>query len=241
MAKKDYFLILDSETTQDALIADFAAVIVDRKGNIFNQCAILINGVFNDAKNHPLFFNPNADDKNIWSDAGKDRRYKKYYDMIADGSRMIASVAAVNRWLERAKGKYDPIVTAYNFPFDKNKCENTGIDLTIFKNSFCLWAAAFDKWGQTKKYKQFVLAVHGFNPPTELGNMTYKTNAEIMARFVLSDPTLADEPHTALEDIIFYELPIFKALAKTTKKADMLAASPYDWRAVQVKEHFKAI
>lgn len=238
MAKKQYCLIVDCETTQDNLVADFAAVIADRKGNIHAQCAVLTNEIYTDSKNHPLFFT--SDTTGIWSKLGQDSRYKQYARMLESGSRMIASIGAINRWLDKAKAGYDPYLTAYNLPFDLDKCEKTGIDLTPFHRRFCLWAAAYTKWGKSKKFKEFILSAHAFNTPTELGNMTYKTNAEIMARFVLNNNTLPDEPHTALEDIIGYELPIFTKLARTEKMVDLCNSVAYDWRQVQVKDHFKA-
>ena len=240
MAKKQYFLIVDTETTQDNLVADFAAVIVDRKGKIYNQCAVLLDGIYTDAEKHPLFFDSSAPSSGIWSQAGKDRRYNKYQKMVANGSRMIASVAAVNRWLSQAIGKYNPMLTAYNLAFDTNKCDNTGIDLTGFNERFCLWSAAYTKWAFTKQYKKFVLENHAFNSPTDLKNMTFQTNAEIMTRFVLKNPELEDEPHTALEDIIFYELEIFKHMMKSWRKKDLENLRAYNWREVQVKDHFSA-
>ena len=34
MAKPDYFLLVDTETTQDDLVADFGAIVVNKKGKI---------------------------------------------------------------------------------------------------------------------------------------------------------------------------------------------------------------
>ena len=240
MAKKQYFLIVDTETTQDNLVADFGAVVCDRKGRIYNQCSVLIGGVYDMADVHPLFFDSSAPSDALWSKKGADRRYKKYNKMLKEGTRMLASAAAVNRWLERVRGKYDPVITAYNLPFDLGKCENTGIDLSIFSERFCLWAAAYTKWAKSKRYKNFILSVHGFNKPTEIGNMTYQTNAEVMTRYILNLPDLADEPHTALEDVIGYELPVLKAYLKNTRKKDLFNIDPYNWRSVQVKDHFTA-
>lgn len=240
MSKKQFFLIADTETTQDNLVADFGAVICDRQGRIYGQCSVLIAGIFNDPKKHPLFFDSSQPSTALWSKAGADKRYAKYMKMLKEGSRMLASVTAVNRWLERVMGKYNPILTAYNLPFDASKCKNTGIDLTIFNERFCLWAAAYTKWAKTRNYKNFILQVHGFNTPTDLGNMTYQTNAEIMTRFITGNPDLPDEPHTALEDVIDYELPILTAYLKNTSKAELLNIEPYNWRDVQVKDHFQA-
>ena len=94
----------------------------------------------------------------------------------------------------------------------------------------------------SKAYKNFALSVHAFNPPTKLGNMSFQTNAEIMARFISGDPSLPDEPHTAIEDVIFYELPILQKLVLTTPKKDYMNPElAFDWRKVQVKDHFTAI
>jgi hypothetical protein len=72
--------------------------------------------------------------------------------------------------------------------------------------------------------------------------MSFKTNAETMARFILDEPDLIDEPHTALEDAIYYELPILKRLIATTKKKDFMNPNlAFDWRKVQLKNHFKAV
>lgn len=239
MAKRDYFLIVDTETTQDDLVADFGAVIVDRKGKVYTQCAILVNNIFNNPKDHPLFFT--KDKTGIWSKAGQDKRYMVYNQMLNGGNRMVASVGAINRWIDKAKNIYNPYLTAYNLAFDLSKCANTGIDLAQFdeEHKFCLWHSAAQKWLPTKDYRNFILSLHAFNAPTQLGNMSFKTNAETMARFVLQNKDLEDEPHTALEDILFYELPILLKLLKNTSKNKWLYPEKFSWHNVQVKDWFK--
>jgi hypothetical protein len=238
MSKKHYYLIVDTETTMDEKVADFGAVIIDRKGAIQAQCGILINGIYNDRENHPLFFNEYSGD--LWSRKSLDRRYNNYSEMLGNGTRMLASVPAINAWLTKAALKYSPTLTAYNLSFDLGKCVNTGIDLSIFADRFCLWHASFNKWAFTKDYRNFALQMHAFNAPTKLQNMSFKTNAETMARYVLSDPTMPDEPHTALEDAIYYELPILSKLVQTTKRNVFLNPVAFDWRKVQVKDWFTA-
>ena len=238
MAKKQFYLIVDTETTIDEKVADFGAVIIDRKGAIQAQCGILITGIYNDRENHPLFFNEYSGD--LWKKSSLDKRYDNYWQMLANGSRMLASVAAINAWLAKAALKYNPTLTAYNLSFDLGKCVNTGIDLSFFDNRFCLWHAAFNKWAHTKQYRNFALQLHAFNAPTKLQNMSFKTNAETMARFILNDPAMPDEPHTALEDAIYYELPILKRLIETTDRDTFMNPEPFDWRKVQVKDWFTA-
>lgn len=238
MAKKDYFFLFDTETTQDSMVADFAGVIVDRKGKIYTQIAVLVKDIFDDRENHPLF-HIHGDAGDLWSIAGLPKRYDRYNRMIDAGIRMVASVTAINSWLSKAKSQYNPILTAYNLAFDVGKCENTAIDLTIFDKRFCLWYASVDRWAKSKKYRQFILENHSFISPTELGNMSYRTNAETMARFVLGEPGIPDEPHTALEDIIDYELPILRALVKDYPKKNWMNPNPWNWRELQVKDWFK--
>lgn len=236
---KNYFLIIDTETTQDGLVADFGAVIVDKKGTIYSQCAVMVDGIFTDMEKHPLF-HIFGDDNDLWSKAGLGKRYERYNNMVQSGSRMIASVAAINRWLDKAKATYNPMLTAYNLPFDLDKCKNTGVDLTQFgARKFCLWAAAYTVFAHTTAYRQMALDLHAFNAPTKHGNMSFKTNAETMARFVLGMPELEDEPHTALEDAVYYELPILLAvLQKKPAKWLLEGTKSYNWRDCQVKDFF---
>lgn len=231
MAKKQFFLVVDSETSITDKVVDFGAVVCDRHGNIHAQCAVMIQSVFGV---DDLFYDRNA--SGIWSQKSVSRRMDNYNAMLNNGSRMLASVAAVNRWLEKAAGKYNPTLTAYNLPFDSSKCANTGIDLNMFSARFCLWAAAVGMICSTKAYRQFVLDNHLFNAPTEKGNMTFSTTAEAVTGFLSGNMTA--EPHTAIEDIIGYELPTLVHILKKRDWREKIQS--YDWKKHQVKDHFEA-
>tara|TARA_R110000772_G_scaffold66361_1_gene147830 strand:- start:24984 stop:25703 length:720 start_codon:yes stop_codon:yes gene_type:complete len=237
MGRKKTFLIVDTETTQTEKVADIGCVVVDKEGNVLAQMGALVREFYLDSDAHPLFHSRDADP--LWGRANLPARYENYQRMLNTGERVLASVGAVNRWLAKAAVQFRPVLTAYNLPFDSGKCSNSGIDLDIFEKRFCLWAASAEKWGKTKAYRQFVLDTVGFNKPTKLGNMSYHTNAEIMARFVLGQPELPDEPHTALEDALHYEAPILTALVKNTPVADYMNPPGYNWRNFQVKGNFK--
>lgn len=238
MAKRKYFLIIDTETTMGQKVADFGAVVVDKHGTIYNRCSILVRGVFGI---DPLFYIPNEDAEATFSQDSRDRRFVLYNEMIEQGSRQVATVAAINRWLEQVAAKYNPTLTAYNLPFDVDKSQNTGIDLSMFNSRFCLWRACVWKFAHTKKYLNFVMQTHAFNPPTKFGNMSFKTNAEVMSRFMANDPDMPNEPHMAIEDVIGYELPLLVALVKNTKVKDYMNPDlSFNWREVQVKDHFTA-
>ena len=232
---KTHYLIIDTETTMTDKVADFGAIVCDRKGRIQTQAAVLIGEVYSDRNNHPLFHFKGS---SFWNADRLESRYSAYDNMVNSGTRMLASAAAVNRWLERVRGEYNPILTAYNLAFDASKCANTGIDLNIFSERFCLWHAAANKWARSKAYRQAILDSVAFNIPTGKGNMSYQTNADTMARYIVG-PELEPEPHTALEDIMGYELPILMALVKNTPKKEYMNPPPYNWRDYQVRDHFK--
>ena len=231
MAKKQYFAILDTETTINDTVADFAIIIVDRDGKIYNQCAVLVAGHYDAME---LFHDKNAND--IWGYAGLNKRKAQYAAMLDNGTRMLASVNAINKWINQAIGKYNPSLTAYNLAFDLSKCANTGIDLSGFTNRFCLWQAAIGNICNKKPFKQFALENHAFNNTTKLGNMTFKTNAEIVCGFINNN--FIDEPHTALEDARDFELPILAHIIKKRNWRDNIV--PYTWQGFQVKNHFTA-
>jgi len=231
MAKKQFFAILDTETTINDTVADFAIVICDRHGEIFNQCAVLIRGHYDSME---LFHDKTAND--IWGYAGLEKRKAQYTAMLDNGIRMLASVNAVNKWINQAIGKYNPTLTAYNLAFDWAKCGNTGIDLSGFNSKFCLWQAAVGNICNTKKYRQYCLDNHAFNNVSKHGNMTFKTNAEMVCAFINNN--LITEPHTALEDARDFELPILNNVIKKRNWQDKITA--YDWKQFQVKNHFQA-
>jgi hypothetical protein len=231
VAKKQFFAIVDTETTANDTVADFAVIIVDRKGEIFNSCAVLVHDHFD---KFDLFFIPNTIGN--WSKQYAAEKRVAYNAMLQSGTRQLASVAAINRWINQAVGKYNPILTAYNLPFDLGKCANTGIDLSVFTNKFCLWQAAVGNICGSKAYRNFALANHGFNNVTENGNMTYKTNAEMVCGFL--NGKFSTEPHTALEDARDSELPILLDVIKRKNWREKI--TPYDWNKHQTRDHFIA-
>ncbi len=228
MAKKKFFLIVDTETTQTEKVADMGVVVCDKQGNIHYEGGFMVAETFCDRENHPLF-HVFGDAGDVFSKASLPRRYAAYDQMVKDGRRMVASTAAINSLLAKINARYSPVLTAYNIAFDKGKCENTGIDLTHFSQSFCLWHAAAQKWGHTKAYRQFVLDNWFFGNKTAHGHVGIQTKADVMAKFLLG-AGLADEPHTALEDARDYERPILAALVKNTPVSEYMNPTPYNYR-----------
>ena len=212
--KKHYYLIVDTETTQQNTVADFGAVVVDRKGNIIEQFGVLLDGHFGKVE---LFHDKLAPAESFWSSMMLHRRKKHYDQLLADGQRSICSAQLVNLWLTRIKAQYNPIVTAYNIAFDWGKCQKTGINLGIFENRFCLMKKA-QAFFVNQDYIDFCHA-NGFLT-TKLRKPS--TTADTMAKYILGTD-LADEPHTALEDARDYEAPILTALLSQLSRKKLLA------------------
>jgi hypothetical protein len=236
MAKKKFFLIVDTETTQTDKVADIGIVVCDKQGVIHYEGGFMVAETYCDAVNHPLF-HIFGDANDVFSAASLPARRARYDAMISDGRRMVASVAAINSLLAKINARYSPVLTAYNLNFDLGKCANTGIDLTHFDKRFCLWYAAAAKWGRTKDYLRFVLENGYFGNRTKLGHVGVQTKADVVAKFLLG-ADLPDEPHTALEDARDYELPILAALVKNTKVAEYMTPRPYSYRDFAAKNLF---
>lgn len=232
MAKKQFFLVVDTETTINDNVADFGAVILDRSGNMYEHCAVLVA----DFRNEQLFHDPKLVDSSLWARNNLETRNANYQKMLDNGTRTLASVNAINRFLDRVSAKYEGIsLTAYNLAFDVSKANNSGINLAQFTNRFCLWQLACGHFADTKKYKQFVLDNHYFGKRTEkTGSLTYLTNAEVMSEFITG--VKAIEPHTAFEDIIHHEAHILTAIVNKTKWREK--QKPYNYREYQLKNNF---
>ena len=208
---RHFYLIVDTETTKKQTVADFGAVIVTKQGEIVERFGAMVLGHFGKM---PLFADATAPDSALWSEQSARRREKDYYSMLDTGERSIASPALINQWLVRVNAQYAPVLTAYNLAFDLGKCRNTRIDLGIFGQSFCLMKAAKRQIGTLAEYHEFCNANGFLTAKLRKPSMT----ADTMAKFIFG-LSLADEPHTALEDAQFYEAPILtKILESVTRK-----------------------
>jgi len=215
---RHYYLIVDTETTQRGTVADFGAVIVTKQGEIVEQFGAMVLGHFGKL---PLFSDPNADPDAFWSEQSAYRRAKNYDDMLESGERSISSPALINQWLAGIKARYNPTLTAYNLAFDLGKCRNTRINLGIFGSRFCLMKSAKRKIGVLACYQDFCKARGLLTAKLRKPSMT----ADAMAKYIADTEysgSLADEPHTALEDARDYEAMILAYILRDTTRAQIL-------------------
>ena len=210
---KHYYLIVDTETTKFQTVADFGAVVVDRKGAIIEQFGALVLGHFGQM---PLFSDPTANPDAFWSAQSAQRRLKNYDEMLESGERSISSPALINQWLAGIAARYAPILTAYNIAFDFGKCRNTRINLGIFNSRFCLMRTAKRKIGVLADYQAFCFDNNLLTAKLRKPQMT----ADAMAKYIC--PEIADEPHTALEDARDYEALILSYILRDTTRKKIL-------------------
>ncbi len=229
MAQKQYFFLADTETTQKQTVADFAGIICDRHGKIYNQIAVLLSGHFGHYK---LFHDKNSSEE-VWTLAGLKRRNENYRNMLNTGERMLATPGAVNKWISKAKETYPGLIfTAYNAEFDIRMMRNTGLDVDGFGDTFCLWRASVNKVSNDKRYIE-----HCIRRKWLTAKLNFRTNAEAMAEYAIGHE-LPAEPHTALEDVLHYELPILQWLVKN-KSYKKYSQNGYNWQEWQLQNLVK--
>jgi hypothetical protein len=215
---RHYYLIVDTETTKKQTVADFGAVIVTKQGEIVEQFGAMVLGHFGKL---PLFSDPTADPDAFWSEQSAYRRAKNYDAMLESGERSISSPALINQWLAGIKARYNPTLTAYNLAFDLGKCRNTRINLGIFGSRFCLMKSAKRKIGVLACYQDFCKARGLLTAKLRKPSMT----ADAMAKYIADTEysgSLADEPHTALEDARDYEAMILTYILRDTTRKQIL-------------------
>lgn len=199
--RKQFFLIIETQATIDGTVTDFGAIVCDKQGRIYAECAVLIADEF---LYKSLFYDEKA--TGFWSLEGRDSRQQLYKEMLGVGNRMLASAAGLNRWLERAFAKYKPDLTTFNLIYELDRLKKTGIDVSVFARRFSLRDAAEAHFAQSKKYKAFI-------ENKSLGNPVQESELHTMASFA-SGEMLPPEPNTALEDTKLYALPILTAIVK---------------------------
>jgi hypothetical protein len=225
MAKKQYFLVTDTETTVQGKVADFAAVLVDRQGREFARLAVMVEGQYG---KHELFHDVRSSEE-IWTLKGLKKRHNIYKTMLNEGTRAMASVSYINNWLTQIQQQYKNVIfCAYYANFDLRVMRDTGIRTEGFADVFCLWAGSANHVIGNKKYITHCLERKWLTPKLNL-----RTNAEAMAEFALGRE-LDPEPHTALEDVLFYEIPVLLWLVKH-RSYKKYSQKSFNWRDWQLK------
>jgi len=230
--KRRYFLLVDTETTAENTVFDFGYLLVDRQGSIVEKAGYILA----ETMGSDLFF---LRDDPKWTAKAAKAKKARYREMYRCGLRTLRTVQQVNADLVRIVTEYDPVMTAYNLDFDLKACAATRIELG-FSLMFDLWAAAAARICTTRNYRKWLLQTHGFTPRSKHGFMSMKTSAEYVGSYVRGLDRPDVEPHTAVEDLEFFELPILRQLLKARRSYGWLMDNPKpDHRNFQVRDFYR--
>lgn len=227
MRKKEYFLVLDTETCntlEQPLPYDLGYAICDRQGNIYLEKSFVIADIF-------------CDLTETMKSAYYAEKIPQYWDDLKSGKRVLKTFWAVRKELVADMKKYNvKKVGAYNMAFDK-RALNTLIRyiskswlrwfFPFGTEYFCIWNMACDTLLSKNSYIDFALK-NGL--VSNVGNI--KTSAESAYKYITNKTDFV-ESHTGLEDVKI-EVAIMAECFRQKKKMDT-SVNPACWQKVQKK------
>lgn len=195
MAKKKYFLVIDTETCnslEQPFCYDIGYAICDRMGDMVVKRSFIVAEMF-------------LDYKDLMTSAYYANKIPQYWEDIKSGKRVIKSIFNIRKQIHADMKEYKvQMVGAYNMGFDKRALNNTIRYCSKslirwffpFKTEyFCIWNMACQVIMNSVKYVKFAVQ-NGFE--SEKGNI--QTSAEVCYRFLTNSIDFI-ESHTGLEDV----------------------------------------
>lgn len=216
-----YLIGLDTETCNGitingkvdlscSLVYDIGYQITDKKGRVYRQRSFIVR---------EIFFGMH----NVMKSAYYANKLPKYYEEIAEGKRVVASLYEIKKTLENDMKEFNcNTIFAHNARFDYNALNNTIRYITKSKYRFffpfgCeIWDTlkmSTDVFGKMKNYCAFCER-NGYM--TKHKTPRTRFTAEIIYRF-LTNNTEFVESHTGLEDVEI-ETEILKECFRQHKK-----------------------
>lgn len=227
MAKKKYYLVLDTETAnsiEEPLPYDIGWAICDRKGNIYEKKSYVCTEVF-------------LDMKDLMVSAYYAEKIPNYWDDIKAGKRILTGMWNIRREMIKDMKKYKvSAVCAYNMGFDKRALNNLVRYVSKswmrwwfpFGTEYnCIWNMACNAILNRTTYIKFAVK----NGLISDANNIF-TSAECAYRYI-TDSIDFVESHTGLEDVEI-EVEIMAECFRQHKalKKEINSAC---WRVVQKK------
>ncbi len=225
MARKKYYMVIDTETCGD-YVFDVGYRVIDRAGKCYAHASFVVAEFINCPERLGMFTDRFT----------RDKIGKYYFDLWANnGGFKVVPFVDVRDNVREVIRDYNAIVCAYNIAFDLTHLEKTaqylGYDGFFNGNieTIDIWNVAMCILG-TKKYIRFCMANEFY---TKTGNI--QTGAEIMFRYITNDATF-NEAHTAHEDCII-ECAILEKCFKQKKHFETKTVNPClhnaAWRSIQ--------
>ena len=209
--KKHFYLVLDIETanfTEDALAYDVGIAIIDRYGRVYAKFSFVCYDIF-------------ELEKELMTSAYYARKIPEYYEDIASGERVVATLYEIRKVIHELCNEYQvKAIMAYNAYFDITGLNTTQRYVTKSKYRYflpygipvhCIWHMACQTICSQKKYYNFCME-NGL--VSNSGNI--KTSAESVYAFLTNNPDFEEE-HKGLEDVLI-EAEIFAECIKKKKK-----------------------
>ena len=226
--KKEYFLIIDTETANDIdqpLPYDIGYAICDRQGNIYLARSFVVAEIF-------------LDYQDLMQSAYYAEKIPQYWEDIKKGIRKVAPILKIRKQLHADMKEYNvKTVGAYNMGFDKKALNNvTRYCSKSFVRWFfpygteyiCIWHMACQVLMDSMNYVRFCHK-NGL-VKEETGNIM--TSAETCYKYIKNKVDFIEE-HTGLEDVRI-EIEILAKCFKTHKKMDK-GINSLCWRIPQKK------
>ena len=227
MARKKYFLVIDTETCntlEQPFCYDVGYAICDRAGNMVIKRSYVVAEMF-------------LDKKDLMKSCYFAEKIPHYWEDIKSGKRELKSIFNIRKQIHADMKEYKTcMVGAYNMAFDKRALNNTirycskSLIRWFFPfgtEYFCIWNMACQVIMNSVKYVKFALQ-NGFE--SESGNI--QTSAETCYKFLTNSIDFI-ESHTGLEDVEI-EVAIMAECYKKHKKMNKSINSAC-WRIPQKK------
>jgi hypothetical protein len=227
MAKKKYYLVLDSETLnsiEQPLCYDIGYAICDRQGKIYEERSFVVAETF-------------LDMQDVMQSAYYANKIPEYWEDIKSGKRQVKGIWSIRKQLIADMDKYNiSSVYAYNMAFDKRALNNTIRYVSKswrrwffpFGTEFhCIWNCACELLLARKTYIDFAIK-NGLE--SEKGNLL--SSAEACYKYITKKLDFEEE-HKGLEDVRI-EIAILTECFRQHKKMDTKINTSC-WRKVQKK------
>ena len=211
--EKDFFVVLDTETTNsidDPLAYDIGFAVVNDEGRVFEAYSFVVAEVFFD--------------KELMESAYFKEKIPMYWEDIKAGRRTLAKLSTISKTLARIMKKYDTnIICAHNARFDYRSTNTTQRFLTSSKYRY-FFPYGVEIWDTLKMARkafddsQYDEFCYNNNYITKNGRKRY--TAEILYRFITNNIDF-EESHTGLEDVLIEKEILAECLKRGVKDGKM--------------------
>jgi hypothetical protein len=215
---KNYFLLVDVETTggfSEKLIYDIGICVTDRKGNIQEKYAFLIDEIWND--------------KDLMSTAYYKEKVPTYQIDIDNKTYEIKSFLEVLNIMYALIDKYKvKTISAYNLMFDLDALKKTSEKLLQEKHDFdkleklCIWSFACEVIYTQKTFQKMAVKQNWVKEKTK----NLLTNAEVGYKYITKNYDFVEQ-HKGYHDMMIENEILAKCFSQNKKHLSGMLIHPW--------------